>query len=148
MTRCLTERTLVLLEAGEGAAEERAHLRACPRCAARYRALGDDLELIADALHAGPPPAAAAPPRLRWRAVGALAATVALAVGATWLWRAAPVPAPGGGGDVGALVEELSGTLFATPEAAATGEQSATDVAYETASFDDDDELALLFEGP
>ena len=88
------------------------------------------------------PPGRAHPP-LRWRAVGALAATVALAVGAAWLWRGAPVAPPAGGGDVSALVEDLAGTLFATPEATATGEQS-----DEAAAFDEDDELALLFEGP
>ena len=148
MSRCLTERTLTLLRAGEGSAEQRAHLSACPQCAARYRALGEDLGLIADALCAGPPPDAAHPARLRWRAVGALAATIVLAVGAAWLWRGAPVAPPGGGGDVSALVEDLAGTLFATPEAGATGEQSAADVADEAAPFDEDDELALLFEGP
>src|SRR5207245_11779906 len=83
MSRCLTERTLMLLQAGEGRAEERAHLRACPRCAARDRALEDELGVIADALRAGPAPGAARP-RLRWRSVGALAASVALAVGAAW----------------------------------------------------------------
>ena len=142
MSRCLTERTLMLLQAGEGSAEERAHLRACPRCAARHRALEDDLGVIADALRAGPP-RGAAHLRLRWRAVGALAATVALAVGAAWLGRGAPVAQPGGGGDVSALVEDLAGTLFATSEVTAAGEQS-----DEAAAFDEDDELALLFEGP
>ena len=73
-----------------------------------------------------------------------VAASVALAVGAAWLWRAPPGALPRGGGDVSALVEDLAGTLFATPE----GEQSAADVADETAPFDEDDELALLFEGP
>ena len=144
MSRCLTEQMLMLLQAGEGSAEERAHLRACPRCAACYRALEDDLGVIADALRAGPPPGAVHP-RLRWRAVGALAATVALAVGGAWMWRAAQVPPPGGGNDVSALVEDLAGTLFATPEAPATGEPSAVD---EAAGFDEDDELALLFEEP
>jgi len=148
MNRCLTERTLMLLQAGEGGAEERAHLRACPRCTARHRALEDDLGVIADALRAGPPPGAAHP-RLRWRAVGALAASVALAVGAAWLWRAPPGALPRGGGDVSALVEDLAGTLFATSEDTAAGDQSAVDVADEAAaSFDEDDELALLFEGP
>ena len=141
MTRCLTERTLMLLQAGEGSAEERAHLRACPRCAARHRALADDLSVIADALRAGPPPGRAHP-RLRWRAVGALAASLALVVGAAWMWRAARV-APPGGVDVTAQVEDLAGTLFAAPEAAAAGDQS-----DEAAAFDEDDELALLFEGP
>jgi len=144
MSRCLTEQMLMLLQAGEGSAEERAHLRACPRCAARYRALEDDLGVIADALRAGPPPGAVHP-RLRWRAVGALAATVALAVGGTWMWRAAQVPPPGGGGDVSAQVEDLAGTLFASSEATAAGDQWAAD---EAAAFDEDDELALLFEGP
>ena len=144
MTPCLTERTLMLLQAGEGGAGERAHLRACPPCATRYRALEDDLGVVADALRADPPPGAARP-RLRWRAVGALAATVALAVGGTWMWRAAQVPPPGGGGDVSAQVEDLAGTLFATSEATAAGDQSAAD---EAAGFDEDDELALLFEGP
>ena len=149
MTPCLTERTLMLLEAGEGSAEERAHLRTCPRCAARHRALADDLGVIADALRAGPPPGARHPARLRLRAVGALAATVALVVGGAWMWRAAQVPPFGGGGDVSAQVEDLAGTLFATSEDTAAGDQSAVDVADEAAaSFDEDDELALLFEGP
>ena len=145
MTPCLTERTLMLLEAGEGSAEERAHLRTCPRCAARHRALGDDLGVIADALRAGPPPGTAYPARLRWRAVGALAATVALAVAAAWMWRATQVGPPRGGGDVTALVEDLAGTLFPTPETTAAVEQAA---AEEGAPFDEDDELALLFEEP
>ena len=144
MSRCLTERTLMALQAGEGGAEERAHLRTCPRCAARHRALGDDLGVIADALRAGPPPGAAHP-RLRWRAVAALAATVVLALGGAWMWRAAQVPPPGGGGDVSAQVEDLAGTLFASSEATAAGDQWAAD---EAAAFDEDDELALLFEGP
>ena len=143
MSRCLTEQMLMLLQAGEGSAEERAHLRACPRCAACYRALEDDLGVIADALRAGPPPGATHPARLRLRAVGALAATVALAVGGAWMWRTAQVPPPGGGGDVSAQVEDLAGTLFATSEVTAAGEQS-----DEAAAFDEDDELALLFEGP
>src|SRR5207247_5641155 len=138
---------LMVLQAGEGGAGARAHLRACPPCATRYRALEDDLGVVAGALRAGPPPAAERP-RLRWRAVGALAATVALAVGGAWMWRAARVAPPAGGGDVGVLVEDLAGTPFATPEAVATGEPSATDVADDVAAFDDDDELALLFEGP
>src|SRR2546428_8311751 len=136
MSRCLTEQMLMLLQAGEGSAEERAHLRACPRCAARHGALEDALGVIADALRAGPRPGRVHP-RLRWRAVGGLAATVALAVGAAWLWRGAPVAPRGGGGDVSALVEDLAGTLFATPEVAATGEPSAADVADETAPFDE-----------
>jgi len=141
MSRCLTERTLMLLQAGEGSPEERAHLRACPRCAARHRALEDDLGVIADALRAGPPPGRAHPP-LRWRAVGALAATVVLALGAAWLWHGAPVAPPAGGGDLGVAVEDLAGTLFATSEVTAAGEPL-----DEAASFDEDDELALLFEG-
>jgi len=132
----------MLLQAGEGSAEERAHLRACPRCAARHRALEDDLGVIADTLRADPPPGRAHP-RLRWRAVGALAAAGALAVGGAWLGRGAPVAARGGGGDVSAAVEDLAGTLFATSEVTAAGEQS-----DEAAAFDEDDELALLFEGP
>ena len=66
-----------------------------------------------------------------------------------WLWRAPPGALPRGGGDVSALVEDLAGTLFATSEDTAAGDQSAVDVADEAAaSFDEDDELALLFEGP
>ena len=145
MSRCLTERTLILLQAGEGSAEARAHLRVCPRCAARFRALEGDLGLIADALRAGPPPGTTHPARLRWRAVGALAATVVLAVGAVWMWRGGPVAPPTRADDVTAMIEDLAGTLFPTPEAAATGEQSA---AGQEAPFDEDDELALLFEGP
>ncbi len=141
MSPCLTERTLMLLRAGEGGAEEHAHLRACPECGLRYRELADDLAVIATALRGNPPPAAAHVAPARWRAVGAVAATVLLAVAAGRLWRGGPAERAG---DMGTVSEELADTLFATPEAAAAGEEPASEVA----TLDDDDELALLFDGP
>lgn len=48
MTRCLRDRALLLIHYGEGHATQRAHLAACGRCAARYRRVVEDLELISD----------------------------------------------------------------------------------------------------
>ncbi len=151
MSLCLTEQMLMVLRAGEGSAQERAHLHACPACALRYRELEDDLDVIANALRTSPIPMLVPPaPPARWRPVGAIAATVLLTVAAARLWRGT---SPGQTGDVGVSgSEELADTLFATPEAIAMGEEAATDVADDSTGLDDgddeDDELALLFEGP
>ena len=102
--------------------------------------LEDDLAVIATALRASPPPVAARGAPARWRAVGAVAAAVLLAVAAGRLWRGGPAERAG---DVAAVSEELADTLFATPEAAAVGEEPASEVA----TLDEDDELALLFDG-
>ena len=43
MRRRLSEKTLVLLHSGEGAANDRAHLEGCLSCTRRYRQLSSDL---------------------------------------------------------------------------------------------------------
>ena len=50
MRRCLSEKTLVLLHSGEGAANDRAHLEGCLSCTRRYRQLSSDLGEIVTAL--------------------------------------------------------------------------------------------------
>jgi len=46
MSRCLPEKKLVWLQAGEGGPDQERHLAGCPRCAARFGQLRDDLALI------------------------------------------------------------------------------------------------------
>jgi len=145
MNGCLTERTLTFLRADEGGAEERAHLRACRACAARYRELERDLDAIANVLRAGPPGDQARAHGLRWRAVGAIAAALVMTVATARLWRGVRAE---GTGDVGVVSEELADALFTAPEAVSPGDEPVIDVADESVALDEDDDLALLFEGP
>src|SRR5437773_4849844 len=46
MTRCLPDATLVWLRAGNGGADERAHVTACGVCGDRYRRLGRELTTV------------------------------------------------------------------------------------------------------
>ncbi len=91
MKRCLRDRSLLLVQYGEGRAAHVAHLEACATCAARYRQLVRDLERIGHALDRMP--AASTVPRRsrapwpRWVAVAAvLAAGVVVAGVEMWLW--------------------------------------------------------------
>ncbi len=92
MTRCLRDRTLLLVHYGEGHATHQAHLAACSRCTSRYRRIVQDLALIGDALERMP-----AAEKLRrltrapWRRRVAVAAVLAMGVMIVgvevWLWR-------------------------------------------------------------
>jgi hypothetical protein len=91
MKRCLRDRSLLLVQYGEGRAAHRAHLEACSDCAARYRQLVRDLERIGHALDrmpaASPVPRRSRAPWPRWVAVAAvLAAGVVVAGVELWLW--------------------------------------------------------------
>jgi hypothetical protein len=89
MNGCLRERTLFLLSEGEGSAAERAHLGACPRCAARYEDMTRASALAARVLEEGPLPARAAgrEATLRpWSIAAALAVGLVLAL----VWRGVP----------------------------------------------------------
>jgi hypothetical protein len=123
MTRCLGERTLWLVREGEGRVDQHAHLRACPRCAARYERLGRDLAAIREALRT--PPARAGRPAVRgdvaWRRRLAVAAALALGLGLggaeAWRWHAAPAPAPAPGlADALPFLADVSAALVAGPE--------------------------------
>lgn len=56
MSRCLSDRTLLSIDDGEGTSVQRIHLKECGACAARYRQLEQDLEAIAKVLREEPPP--------------------------------------------------------------------------------------------
>jgi hypothetical protein len=84
MRRCLNEKELLMVHAGDGAVSEREHLECCLSCARRYRELQADMEKLVTALR-HPPVAQKArhssgggmlwPRGIRW----ALAASVVLA---------------------------------------------------------------------
>ncbi len=92
MKRCVRDRSMLLVHYSEGRAAHLAHLEACSDCAARYRQLVRDLELIGHALERMP---AAITVRRRssapWRRRVAVAAVLAAGVVVTgvevWLWR-------------------------------------------------------------
>src|SRR5207249_3285011 len=91
MSRCLSERTLMRLIAGGGREAQRAHLAACDRCEARYRAIGDALDRVREVLLHTEPPLRSAPLLARYwmPAIAAAVASLALLV---WVeitvWRA------------------------------------------------------------
>ena len=55
MTRCLREKTLLLLSAGGGDSGQWLHLKTCELCAERYRRTAQELELITSTLRQDPP---------------------------------------------------------------------------------------------
>ncbi|MDE2058662.1 MAG: hypothetical protein KGL31_09690 [candidate division NC10 bacterium] len=97
MRRCLGERSLLLVHYGEGRAAHLAHIETCSNCAARYRRLAQDLELIGHALERLPSALPVRrPERASWRRqvtmATALAAGVVMVVGVgVWQWRGAQV---------------------------------------------------------
>ena len=50
MTRCLREKTLLLLSAEGGDSAQRLHLETCESCGERYRRMAEELELITSTL--------------------------------------------------------------------------------------------------
>jgi hypothetical protein len=112
MNSCVSEEALVAVATGEGTRAERAHLRECPRCAARAEALGDDLRLLREALFEAPLPGAVRVPRRHWMPIaGALAATAMLALAWAAPWRGAPPSGPGVG-QMASLTLDVSVALF------------------------------------
>ena len=92
MKRCLRDRNLLLVHYGEGRAADLAHLEACADCAARYRQLVRDLELIGHTLEQMPDAITVrrrshAPWRRRVAVAAVLAAGVVVAGVEAWLWR-------------------------------------------------------------
>ena len=85
MTRCLREKTLLLLSAGGGDSAQRLHLKTCELCAERYRRMAQELELITSTLRQDPPVGAqiGRPIPVLYRAAPVIAA-VLFAVALIW----------------------------------------------------------------
>jgi hypothetical protein len=82
MKDCLSERTLLLVQDGEGSAAERAHLESCLNCARRYRLLADDIKAVVTILKQPPPAHASRRPLVsswvRWSLAAAVVAVAFL----------------------------------------------------------------------
>src|SRR5262249_3204709 len=75
VNRCLRDKALAAIFAGEDRVGWRRHLHGCPSCAGRYRALERDMRIAVDALVAGPPEGLRLPARTAvWRFAPAVAA--------------------------------------------------------------------------
>ena len=126
MSRCLSERTLMRLIAGGGRESQRAHLAACDRCEARYRAIGDALDRVTEVLlHTEPPLRSASLLARYWMpATAAAVASLALLV---WVeitvWRAVTPAQPE---EVTAFLSDLSATMFSARDALAAGDNGAS----------------------
>jgi len=117
MSRCLTERRLVHLQAGLGDPGEQAHVDGCPACAGRLDALTRDLDVLTGVLARGPMPHPRPQPSFR-RWAPAVAGTGALALAALlWVevavWRAVTyVPPSMRPEEASAMLTEVSLALF------------------------------------
>ena len=127
MSRCLSDRTLLLIDDGEGSSVQRSHVQECVACAARYRQLGRDLEAISRVLREEPPPQTASHRSrrfaVRWlpRAV-ALAMILVLVWAGEWLWRIPAAPPSIKGTNNGAtwsILDELPANPFLLNDALA-----------------------------
>jgi hypothetical protein len=127
MTTCVSDESLVAIATGEGTAAERAHLRACRRCAERASALNDDLRVVRHALLEGPLPTTARPARWAWLPVtGALAATAVVAL----VWAASPAMRahPPSAAPLASLASDVSVAVFDAPDRSVAAH--ASDSAY------------------
>lgn len=117
MSRCLTERRLVHLQAELGDPGEQAHVDGCPACAGRFEALTRDLDVLTGVLARGPMPHPRPQPSFR-RWAPAVAGTGALALAALlWVevavWRAVTyVPPSMRPEEASAMLTEVSLALF------------------------------------
>jgi hypothetical protein len=116
MMRCLSDTSLERLLADLGTADERAHLAACPACAARYQSMLADLATVARVLVTADPPAARpARPFRTWPSVAALAAVAAGVL--LWLVPGLLTPDPpvreeAHHGQVAVTLADISSSLF------------------------------------
>jgi len=95
MKRCLSDNALMRLQAGDGSAEQRAHLSACGACGDRYRRFDRELETVRHALlHTDEPRMLVVTRRPSWVPIAAVAASlVTLAVWGHLAVRRPDVPA-------------------------------------------------------
>jgi hypothetical protein len=140
MNRCLRERALLSVFAGEGTAAQHTHLRLCADCAERYDGLIDDLEAIGDGLRHTPPAARAlsdVPGAFLRGLPFAAAAGVLLVVGLTVTQLLAPTPAPvaSRSANVPAFAADVSAALFASGDDSNTV-QIASDAPYLQAALE------------
>ena len=84
MKRCLSEKTLMRLQVGDGSAEQRAHLSACGGCGDRYRRLGRELGTVRHVLlHTDEPRPLVVARKRSWLPIVAVAASLVVTL-AVW----------------------------------------------------------------
>src|SRR5438552_8023209 len=83
MTRCLSDAALIRLLAGDGTADERAHMTACAACGDRHRRAGSELTTVRHVLLATDPPRTRVVARTRSWAIAAVAAPLVVTL-AVW----------------------------------------------------------------
>ena len=140
MKRCLKDKTLLLLQNGDGTSDQRRHLTECDTCAARYEDLRRDLMAISQVLREVPPAQAMAhrfPPRIiRW-APATLG--IALALMLSWqgvrMWfSSARPPIETVTEEVWSLPDGFPSSLFLLSEAMAVERTAAADASYDLAA--------------
>ena len=80
MKRCLSDKVLMRLQAGDGSAEQRAHLSVCGACGDRYRSLDRELETVRHVLLYTDEPRASVARRPSWVSAVAIAASLVVTV--------------------------------------------------------------------
>ena len=80
MKRCLSDKAVMRLQAGDGNAEQRAHLSVCGACGDRYRSLDRELETVRHVLLQTDEPRASVARRPSWVSAVAIAASLVVRV--------------------------------------------------------------------
>jgi len=80
MKRCLSDKALMRLQAGDGSAEQRAHLSVCGACGDRDRSLDRELETVRHVLLYTDEPRASVARRPSWVSAVAIAASLVVTV--------------------------------------------------------------------
>src|SRR5262245_13637972 len=119
VSRCLRDRTLLLLYYGGGTKAKQTHLTECETCAIRYRQLGRDLESISQVLREKWPPQTVShrsrPAFARWLpASAALALAFVLVWVSVRMWNPSARPPVRGtnNGEAWSLMDELSSSII------------------------------------
>lgn len=142
MSRCLSERRLVHLQAGFGDPSEGAHVEACPACAERLDALTSDLDVLTEVLAREPIPHTRPIPSMRrWLPAAAGAGALAFAA-LLWVevvaWRAITyVPPSMRAEEASAMLTEVSLALFSLRGYAPVPAEASTEPADEDTSVCD-----------
>jgi len=124
MSRCLRDRTLLLLYYGGGTKAKRTHLTECETCATRYRQLGHDLESISQVLREKSPPQTVShrsrPFFARWSPASAALVLALLLVWVSvrvWNPSTRPPVRRTNNGEAWSLMDEFPSNLFLLNEA-------------------------------
>jgi hypothetical protein len=109
MKRCLSDKALMRLQAGDGSAEQRAHLSVCGACGDRDRSLDRELETVRHVLLYTDEPGASVARRPSWVSAVAIAASLVVTVA---VWGHLAVRRPDAPGSAALQLQDEEASMF------------------------------------